>query len=92
MRPSGANCALETAAPGAWVLYRNSPVGIALRTPDGSERTARRGERSVTVVGSPEELTLPAFGRDEVVVEIEGTRWTWLASRAAGEGCHGRPT
>ncbi|MGH3751290.1 MAG: TIGR03085 family metal-binding protein [Pseudonocardiaceae bacterium] len=57
---------------GARVLYRNSPVGVVLRTPDGSERTARRGERSVTVVGSPEELTLHAFGRDEAIVEIEG--------------------
>ena len=57
---------------GARVFYRNSPVGVVLRTPDGSEHTARRGERSVTVVGSPEELMLHALGRDEVVVEIEG--------------------
>ena len=56
----------------ARVLYRNSPVGVVLRTPDGWERIARRGERSVTMVGSPEELMLHAFGRDEVVVEIEG--------------------
>jgi hypothetical protein len=46
-------------------LYRNSPAGVVLRTPDGSERTAQRGERSVTVVGAPEELTLHAFGRDD---------------------------
>ncbi len=57
---------------GARVLYRNAPVGVVLRTPDGAERTARRGARSVTVVGSPEELTLHAFGRDEAIVEIEG--------------------
>lgn len=56
----------------ARVLYRNSPVGVVLRTPDGSECIARRAERSVTVVGSPEELTLHAFGRAETLVEIEG--------------------
>ncbi len=56
----------------ARVLYRNSPVGIVLRTPDGSERMARRGARSVTVVGPPEELTLHAFGRNEGIVQIEG--------------------
>lgn len=57
---------------GGRVLYRNSPVGVVLRTPDRSEHTARRGARSVTVTGSPEELTLHAFGRNEVIVEIEG--------------------
>jgi uncharacterized protein (TIGR03085 family) len=57
---------------GARVLYRNSPVGVVLRTPAGSAFTARHGARSVTVVGSPEELTLHAFGRDEDIVEIEG--------------------
>lgn len=56
----------------ARVMYRNSPVGVLLRTPDGSECTARRSGRSVTVVGSPEELTLHAFGRDETIIEIEG--------------------
>ena len=54
------------------VLYRNSPVGVVLRLPDGSELTARRGECSVTAVGCAEELTLHAFGRDQVIVEIEG--------------------
>ena len=56
----------------AWVLYRNSPVGVVLRTPDGWQRTARGGPRSVAVVGAPEELVLHAFGRDQVVIEIEG--------------------
>ncbi len=56
----------------AWVLYRDSPVGVVLRTPDGSKHTARRGARSVTVVGTPEELVLHAFGRDEAIVEVEG--------------------
>jgi hypothetical protein len=43
-----------------------------LRTPDGWQRTARSGPRSVAVVGAPEELVLHAFGRDQVVIEIEG--------------------
>jgi uncharacterized protein (TIGR03085 family) len=59
---------------GARMLYRNSPVGVVLRTPDGSERIARHGARSVTVIGSPEELTLHAFGRDEAIVEMEGNQ------------------
>lgn len=53
-------------------LYRHSPVGVVLRTPDGLERTVRRGDRSVTLVGSPEELTLHAFGRKQTVVDIDG--------------------
>jgi hypothetical protein len=56
----------------ARVWYRNSPVGVVLRTPEGAECAVQHGARSVTVVGSPEELTLHAFGRDEAVVEIEG--------------------
>ncbi|MGH3824154.1 MAG: TIGR03085 family metal-binding protein [Pseudonocardiaceae bacterium] len=56
----------------ARVLYRNSPTGVVLRTPDGLQCTARRAERSVTVVGSPEELTLHAYGRGVAVVELDG--------------------
>jgi uncharacterized protein (TIGR03085 family) len=54
------------------VLYRRSPVGVVLRTPQGWQRVARRAERSVVLVGTPEELTLHAFGRDRAVVEVEG--------------------
>lgn len=71
---------------GARVLYRNSPVGVVLRTPDGSERTARRGERSVTVVGSPEELTLHAFGRDQANVAIEGDQVDVAGFRSSQRG------
>lgn len=56
----------------ARLLYRHSPVGIVLRTPEGWQRTARRAERCVVLIGSPEELTLHAFGRDRAVVEVEG--------------------
>jgi uncharacterized protein (TIGR03085 family) len=71
---------------GARVLYRNSPVGVVLRTPDGSECTARHGARSVTVVGSPEELTLHAFGRDEAIVEIEGNQVDVASLRGSQRG------
>jgi hypothetical protein len=54
------------------VLYRHSPVGVVLRTPDGLERTVRGGARSVTLVGAPEELTLHAFGRAQTEVDIDG--------------------
>jgi uncharacterized protein (TIGR03085 family) len=70
----------------AGVLYRKSPVGVVLRTPDGSERTARRGERLVTVVGSPEELTLHAFGRDQAIVDIEGDQVAVAALRSSQRG------
>jgi uncharacterized protein (TIGR03085 family) len=56
----------------ARLLYRHSPVGVVLRTPEGLQCTARRAERSVTVVGSPEELTLHACGRDVAVIELAG--------------------
>ncbi|MGH3799041.1 MAG: TIGR03085 family metal-binding protein [Pseudonocardiaceae bacterium] len=71
---------------GAQVLYRKSPVGVVLRTLDGSEHAARRGARSVTVVGSPEELTLHAFGRDEAIVEIEGDQADVASLRGSQRG------
>ncbi|HEX4101522.1 MAG TPA: TIGR03085 family metal-binding protein [Pseudonocardiaceae bacterium] len=60
----------------ARLCYRRSPVGVVLRRsdsrPDDTERVARRGRRSVTVVGPPEELTLHAYGRAEAMVNVEG--------------------
>lgn len=56
----------------ARILYRNSPVGVVLRTPEGLQCIARSAERSVTLVGSPEELMLHAYGRALAVVEIDG--------------------
>ncbi|MGH3550962.1 MAG: TIGR03085 family metal-binding protein [Pseudonocardiaceae bacterium] len=56
----------------ARLCYRRSPVGVVLRRPDGTERVARRGRRSVTVVGPPEELTMHAYGRAEALVDVEG--------------------
>jgi len=56
----------------ARLCYRHSPVGVVLRRVEGTERVVRRGQRSVTVVGPPEELTLHAYGRAEAMVEVVG--------------------
>jgi hypothetical protein len=45
---------------------------VVLRRPDGTQRVARRGRSSVTVVGEPEELALHAYGRAEALVTLEG--------------------
>jgi uncharacterized protein (TIGR03085 family) len=54
------------------ICYRKSPVGVVVRRTDGSERTIRSGSPSVTVIGTPDELLLHAYGRQEAVVEFEG--------------------
>ncbi|MCA6091797.1 TIGR03085 family protein [Streptomyces sp. SCA3-4] len=57
----------------ARLLGRRAPVGLVLRRPDGRTAVARRGTPVVTVTGEPGELTLFAFGRQEVAaVELEG--------------------
>jgi uncharacterized protein (TIGR03085 family) len=61
----------------ARLCYRHSPVGVVLRRSDsrphgGTELVVRRGRRSVTVVGPPEELTLHAYGRAQAMVDIDG--------------------
>lgn len=54
------------------VLYRHSPVGVVLRRTDGEEHVARRGERTVTIVGEPAELMLHGYGREAIQVELRG--------------------
>jgi uncharacterized protein (TIGR03085 family) len=56
----------------ARLLYRHSPVGDFMRTQKWWHPAARPGERFVVLVGSSEELTLHAFGRDCALVEAEG--------------------
>ena len=70
----------------ARLLYRQAPVGVVLPTPEGGQCTARRAERSVVLVGSPEELTLHAFGRDRAVVEIEGDQIDVAGLRSSQRG------
>jgi uncharacterized protein (TIGR03085 family) len=57
---------------GGRLFYRHSPVGVVLRRPDGTEHTARPGERTVVIIGEPGELLLHAFGRDAIKVRFEG--------------------
>ncbi|MFI5525973.1 TIGR03085 family metal-binding protein [Streptomyces platensis] len=59
----------------ARVLGRKSPVGLVLRRPDGRTAVAHRGTPVVTVVGEPGELTMFAFGRQEVAdVQLDGDK------------------
>ncbi|MEU9123858.1 TIGR03085 family metal-binding protein [Streptomyces sp. NPDC048506] len=71
----------------ARVLGRKSPVGLVLRRPDGRTAVARRGTPVVTVVGEPGELTMFAFGRQEVAdVELDGDKDAIAQLRAAKLG------
>ncbi|MEU3993509.1 TIGR03085 family metal-binding protein [Streptomyces platensis] len=59
----------------ARMLGRKSPVGLVLRRPDGRTAVAHRGTPVVTVVGEPGELTMFAFGRQEVAdVQLDGDK------------------
>jgi uncharacterized protein (TIGR03085 family) len=54
------------------LAYRRSPVGVALRKPDGETVVAKRGPATVTIEGEPGELLLHAFGRSATRVRLEG--------------------
>jgi uncharacterized protein (TIGR03085 family) len=57
------------------LLFRRSPVGVVLRTPDGDSVHARAATELGTVVleGAPVELLLAAYGRRRVAdVEVTG--------------------
>ncbi len=57
------------------LLFRRSPVGVVLETPDHGSHSAHRPTKLGTAVllGPPQELLLFGFGRkDAAVVEIEG--------------------
>ncbi|KAA9150733.1 TIGR03085 family protein [Amycolatopsis acidicola] len=56
----------------AKLSLRRSPVGVVLRTESGEELTAKAGNPTVAVVGSPVELLLFVFGRNAVQVEYQG--------------------
>lgn len=63
----------------ARVFYGRSPVGVVLRRTDGTEIAAKRGPRTVRVVGEPSELVLYAFGRKEANVTFDGNEADILA-------------
>ncbi|MFF2849404.1 TIGR03085 family metal-binding protein [Streptomyces sp. NPDC058001] len=59
----------------ARMLGRKAPVGLVLRRPDGQTVVAHRGAPAVTVTGEPGELTMFAFGRQDVAdVQVEGDK------------------
>ncbi len=63
--------ALRTVARAA---YRKSPVPVVLASLRGAEITAHRGDGdAVTLTGTPSELLLHAFGRDEVRIATTGS-------------------
>ncbi|MFC7616830.1 TIGR03085 family metal-binding protein [Actinokineospora soli] len=68
------------------LMYRNSPVGVALRTPAGREVAVKRGPTTVSVVGEPGELLLHAFGRDQAVVDYDGEQAAIGAVRGLARG------
>ncbi len=68
------------------VLYRNSPVGVEVRRPDGAQLSLKRGQRVVRIVGEPAELALHAYGREAVHVEFEGDPADVAAVRDASRG------
>lgn len=56
------------------MLLRHSPVGVVLSSAGRGDIVAKKGDRSVTLVGLPGEITMLAFGRspDVARVVIEG--------------------
>jgi uncharacterized protein (TIGR03085 family) len=68
------------------LLYRRAPVGVVLRRPSGEQQVVKTGAGLVTIVGEPAELTLHAFGRDAVRVELEGAESDLAALRGAARG------
>lgn len=63
----------------AKVFYSRSPVGVVLRRGDGTEIAAKRGPRTVRIVGEPSELIMYAFGRKEANVTFDGNEADILA-------------
>lgn len=70
----------------ARLLYRRSPVGVALVRPSGERIEAKKGDRSVTITGEPAELVLHTFGRDAVRVQFDGDPADVAALRAMKRG------
>lgn len=57
----------------ARLLARRCPVGLVLQRGDTGERiVAKKGARTVTLVGEPLEMLLRLYGRREVVLDVRG--------------------
>ena len=54
------------------LLYRRSPVGVAVRRPAGGQAVIKTGPGLVTVEGEPGEILLHGSGREAARVELHG--------------------
>jgi uncharacterized protein (TIGR03085 family) len=54
------------------MLYRRSPVGVAVRRTTGEQAVIKTGRGLVTIEGEPGEILLHGCGRDAVHVELRG--------------------
>lgn len=70
--PERENALWNALAKMARVFYGRAPVGVVLRRPDGTEIAAKRGPRTVRILGEPSELVLHAFSRSVAQVSFEG--------------------
>ncbi len=70
------------------LLLRKSPVGVVFRSADRTDVVAKKGARSVTLVGLPGEIALVAFGRspDLARLVIQGDAADIDAFNAAPKG------
>jgi len=68
------------------IMYRHSPVGLAVRRPGGEEAVIRTGRGLVTVEGEPGEILLHAAGRRAANVELHGPADDVAALEAAPRG------
>src|SRR3712207_1127359 len=55
------------------LLYRRSPVGVAVRRPTGEQVVVKTGRGLVTIEGEPGEIVLHGSGRTAARVELHGT-------------------
>jgi len=68
------------------MLYRRSPVGLAVRRPTGEQAVIKTGRGLVTVEGEPGEILLHGSGRDAVHVELHGQPADVAALTSASRG------
>lgn len=68
------------------LLYRKSPVGVALRRATGQTLVPRSGEPHVTLTGEVGEFVMHGFGRSAVRIEMVGNPASVSALESAARG------
>jgi uncharacterized protein (TIGR03085 family) len=68
------------------LLYRRSPVGVAVRRPTGGQAVIKTGPGLVTVEGEPGEILLHGSGREAARVELHGDPADVAALTASARG------